>query len=514
LIFGLLVFAAAIVLRLAQLDAGPTYDELYHLMAAQSWIETGTFAIADGAYTRTPIYTTLTAHVLELTGSDTLFGARWPNVIFGSLLVLLAVLWTYRIAGRTAAIVISLLLVLWPTGIYVSQYARFYALHGLLFFAGALSVYAVFLPDQGAWRRALLAVLSGLFFWAALQFQLTTLVGICCLALWVFGFVIVPILWRHPRRVFIFSALAIVGTLTCLLVLGSGILNEYWTHYTFSPWPVDRTYYNRALRDTFPLLWPLTPFLAIAALRATPRPAGFCLVISFAGLVVHTFAGNHNLRYIYYLSPFLFALWAMGVQAVFPTVLSTSQAALRHILGPRASAWMVNGILVVAFLFAIGANGAVPRSVAYALGGAHMPFNPHFDFGDTKERLAELRRDGVVVVAENDLFAIRFLGGLDITFNRNQLPGMKEFDVDPRTGKRIVWTTEALQKIIRCNEKGVFVAVRGWLPGIGYPAFMDSFSEPEILFRVEKNGHMYLYQWETRPLTASDAAACGAALLS
>ncbi|MCL6285280.1 hypothetical protein M3P21_17260 [Ruegeria sp. 2012CJ41-6] len=508
---GLIVFVLAIVTRLSQLDAGPNYDELYHLLAARSWIDTGTFAIADGEYTRTPIYTMLTAHVLDLTGSREISAARLPNVFFGALLILLAVLWTYRNAGKTAAIVISLLLLFWPSGMYVSQYVRFYALHGLLFFAGAIATYALFLPDKRFWHRITMATLSAVFFWTALQFQLTTLIGVFCLVAWVIAFIVLPVIWRQPSRLVIIGVLAAAGVSVLLWALSLGILQKYWAHYTFSPWAVDTTFYNRVLRDTYPLFWPITPFLAIAALRNTPRPAGFCLVISIVGLIAHTFSGNHNLRYIYYFSPFMFALWAMGVQAVYPAVRTATRSALRDILGPKASQLLVNGILVFAFVFSIISNMAVTKSMSYALGKTRPPFKPNFDVTEARNRLADARDEGAVIVSHNDLFAIEFLDGLDITFSQNWLPGMQEFDIDPRTGKPLIHKLSSLEKVIGCNKRGVFVFLSRWIPRGGYPDFLKTFSTSDITFRIEHTGQIYLFHWETPPTEMPGAGECSEA---
>src|SRR3546814_2779663 len=51
------LFLVMILLRLAQIDREPHTDELYHLLAAHSWATEGTLRIAEGAYTRTSLYT-------------------------------------------------------------------------------------------------------------------------------------------------------------------------------------------------------------------------------------------------------------------------------------------------------------------------------------------------------------------------------------------------------------------------------------------------------------------------
>src|SRR3546814_4317252 len=81
-----ILFLVLVLLRVAQIDREPHFDELYHLLAARSWAAEGTLRIAEGIYDRTPLYTIMLGWLFRLFG-DGLVVARLPSVLFGSLWV-------------------------------------------------------------------------------------------------------------------------------------------------------------------------------------------------------------------------------------------------------------------------------------------------------------------------------------------------------------------------------------------------------------------------------------------
>src|SRR5829696_3595499 len=53
------LFLLAIAICLIRTGNQPEFDELYHVLAARGWLETGRFAIAEGEYNRTGLFTLL-----------------------------------------------------------------------------------------------------------------------------------------------------------------------------------------------------------------------------------------------------------------------------------------------------------------------------------------------------------------------------------------------------------------------------------------------------------------------
>ena len=509
-ILSLIVFCTAIVTRLAHLDAAPFYDELYHVLAARSWVESGTLAIADGAYTRSSLYTYLTAWTFDLTGTQTTFMARAPNVLLGALLASFAVLWTYTVAGRIAAAVVACLVIFWPSGIMLSQFARFYAVHGILFFLASIATYTAFLPGAKWQSRAVMGVTALICLWGALQFQESTMVGALFLLAWIGLVVILPAIWQSPYRWILLAGLAVAGLCVIGAAFGLGIVQNLWTEYRETPWDTDPTAYNRIMRDTYPLFWSLTPLLAVAALGQNPRPAGFCIVICTIGLIIHSFAGVQNVRYIYYFSPFLFALWGMGIQAVFPTVLATTQRTIERLVGSPAPQLLVVSLVTIPLVFAFVVNSAVQRSVKLALGAQAAPFVPRSNWANAKDRVAELRDGGAVVVTHNDLLAIEMLGGLDLTYSENWLPEMngEEFAIDPRTGAPLIAKLSSLELVVKCSQEGVFITDGRWKPPSGFIGFFAIFQIPGVSYEVEALGPVRLIHWTTDVDHAGRTATC------
>jgi len=115
-----------------------------------------------------------------------------------SLLMIAAVvlqLTSFGLAGW----IVALCVVFWPSGIQLSQTVRFYALHGMLFFIGAVAIYDLCRPQIGPLRRALMLVLALGAFWLAYQFQVSTAVGALAIALWMVGLLAVQRLANRLR---------------------------------------------------------------------------------------------------------------------------------------------------------------------------------------------------------------------------------------------------------------------------------------------------------------------------
>lgn len=510
---GLLCFVAAFVTRLAHLDAPPVYDELYHILAAQSWLEEGSLSIYQGSYERTPLYTILTARMFALAGEPSLVMARLPNVLFAALLATGAVLWTRAVAGRGAAWIVLLLVLFWPSGIHLAQIVRFYALHGVLFFVGAIAVYELFRPGAGLLRRVALLVLAAGAMALAKQFQDSTLVGLLALSVWVVGFAGLPMARRLGRaRAYLVLVAVLVG-LGLAVAAATGLLEAFWAKYTMSPWGMDVTLYHRVLSRFYPLFWPLTPVLGIAALIAFPRPAGFCVTLVAVGLVVHSFAGVQNIRYFYYLTPFLFALWAMGLMALMPFVLRTTRKAFAALPAPLDHKWPARLVILFAGAFAVLAQDAVPGALKLMIGRPGAPFVQFHDWSGARKAVQQHAENGAVVVATNELSAIYYLGGFDVVFSNNWIPEMnyEEFARDPRTGRPLISDTRSLQRLVATYPEGIFMASIEWWsqwPGNNSVGrFMQAFEAPDVTTSMEKVGPLWILHWTSDGAAEGDEAA-------
>lgn len=500
LLFVAAVFLVAVATRVAHLGAPPFYDEFYHLLAAESWQKDGSFTVYEGEYARAPWYTIMTAWMFDLAGGPNVIAARAPNVVLGALLAAGSALWARQVAGRGAGWIVAAFVILWPSGIHLSQVVRFYALHGLLFFIAACAVYDLFLPNRTAGRRALLLAIALVALWLANKFQASTLVGALGLGLWAAIFVLLPAILRSPRRgIWLLTGGAAVVAIVVLL-LASGTLAEAWSKYNISPWGRDATAYHRVLASQYPLFWTTTPLLAILALRSHPRPARFCLTLVTVGLIVHSFGGVQNIRYIYYFTPFLFTLWAMGLSALFPLLAPLREAATRA-LGGRAQPRLVSGLLIFVGLFAVFCNDAAVQSAKLAVGAYAPPFQRVTRWNAAQDTVERLARGGAVRVATNELAAIEYLGGFDVVFSKNWMPemGSGEFVRDPRTGRPFITEVASIGALVQAYPEGVFLAPQSWWSiwpiNNSVNALMMAFNVPGVTWSMEKEGPLWILHW-------------------
>lgn len=508
-IFGIIVFTLALAMRVAHLNAPPAYDELYHILAAQSWLSDGTFAVYQGEYPRVPLYTIMTAWMFDLAGGPDLAMARAPNVIFGAMLAAGSAIWIRNVVGNVAGWIFIAFVLFWPSGLQLSQVIRFYAVHGLLFFIGAIATYALFRPKIALQRRLVMAVLAIGALWFAKQFQDSTLVGILGLTIWVAAFVILPAVIKLKQgRVILVAGIAIllIGASAAFM---NGTLEGIWAKYNVSPWGRDATAYHRVLTETYPLFWPVTPVLAIMALRAFPRPAGFCVTLVGTGLIVHSFAGVQNLRYIYYISPFLFAIWVMGLQALLPVLLPHLRIVTDTIKAPLKQLAKVPAISAILFagLFALAANDAVIRGAKIALGKTVAPLVNVESWAPARAVVSQHVNNGELVVATNELAAIYYFGGFDVVFSKNWMTQMEpgEFAYDHRTGRPLIQTIPSLADLVQAYEGGIFLASRSWWlqwPGNNNViALLMSFQAPNVSWNVEQVGPVTILHWQNDNLS-------------
>lgn len=487
-LLGLLSFALALITRTAVIGEPLIYDEHYHVLPAQSWLAEGTLRVLDGAYERAAIFTKLVAASFEIMGSQDPAAARLiPSVIPGALLVTLVFLWTRAVIGTTAGWFVLVFLLLWPNGIEVSQYIRFYALQGVLFVSGALLVYGGLTESISARRRVLMLGASVPLFLLATQLQMLTLIGLGAIGIWV-AIVLLPGWLRAHRWLWLVVIAMAAGVIA---VLASGLLDEtigkFWTIYRWAPWPHvdDRFFYHRNFRDNYPTFWPLFPLAALVALRAYPRAASFCLILFATTFVVQTFGTLKNIRYLYPTMPFFFVLWAAALQALLPKarafVWQTAQGALSSFVPAGAVKLLSGAVLTISLTFVFGANAAFERS--FRLIRAEQPDillgKKRWTWPQARELAQPWLADGAVVVTSEEMLAAKWLGDYDIGYNRPRFselqflisPDVPPFTLDRRTKRPVIGLFRDFERIVACEPVGIFITNAGWLSG-GVPLRM------------------------------------------
>ena len=463
----------AVVVRSFHTEHAPLYDELYHVLAARSWATEGSLAINDGVYNRGAYFTIMTGWMFERFGLS-LTTARVVPIAAGSLLVLSLFLWTLSVAGRAAAWAAALLLCFSPNAIVLSQFIRPYSLHSLMFFWGAIGIYAL-VSAQGVWgwRRASLLLCSAASLFLALHLQVTTLIGLVGLTPWL-AITLGPAWARRIERlpryrlmVVVVLMLAVAGGIA---VVQSGMAQHLLELARQQPlWAQGSKFhlYHWIFLKDYPIFWGLLPLTLLYSIARKGRPAVFCCSVFTVSLLLHLFFPIRGERYISYLMPFLFAIWGMVVAEVLPQVQSAASAALAQVLpatrlpklAGRSIQWLSVGISI---LFLLVSNRAFFNAAKVVVRGP-LHVHPQYgvDWAAARGVLGPLTQDADMVVTTNGLSALYHLNRFDIEFCASHLQELKageEFSVDHRTGRPVISQLQSLRQLMRCYPEGLVIA--------------------------------------------------------
>lgn len=464
----------AIWARSFWLTADVHMDELYHLLAGQGWLATGEPRIADGLYQRSWLFTWLVAWTMKLFGAE-LATVRLPSVLFGTALVLLVFTWLRKVAGPVAAWTGGLLLALTPLAVEVSQLTRFYALHALVFWLAAAALYRLVQGEDDGPRKTALGIAIVLLLALGWHLQLLTALGGLGLGLWLTWILAPPALrWVRcggPRHFLVAGGTVAAAALAVLLAFHLGLPQEAWAKLRYAPgWATSLKnqvhFYHIWLLNAYPLLWPATGFLTIAALAFRPRAAGLCLAVFGTTLVLASVAGHKADRYIYFALPFLVALWGIGLQSVASALAAglgrQADAAAPCSLGflPRALARSI--LLTGAVLFAVVASGG-PAQLLFHFAKGKAPIDPGRLSAEWQALPAAVEpwlQDAEAVLTSNELAALWWLGRAEYLVHASRLseltPGALE-GFDPRTGLPVIATEASIAGAIACHRSGLIV---------------------------------------------------------
>lgn len=474
LLLPFLLPLAALLLYLLHLDRAPHPDELYHILAARGLLETGEPRIGEGLYPRGFLFTWLVAQSFRLFGEG-LATARLPSVLATSLLILVLFVWVRREAGDLAAWLAAGFYAISPFAVLIAQFCRFYALQTLAFIL-ALWLVHDFFRTLASWPRALLRLLlAAALVVLATLLQPTTLLGLLALASWV-----APILlWRlatplsHRGRILLLAVVAVAAMVLLATAWALGLIATLWQQYRAVP------VFNAETRDAFwfyhfwyvllyPTLWPATGLLALLAWIRSPWLGSLATVVFAIAFLLNSFAGPKSLRYIAYAQPLLFVIWGIGLAALFPALRAWTAELRRAMTGTFAflnqqAARLASFVVACALGVLVAVNPFWLRTATVIADIPVPPEKPSTDWRLAASALAPWIARVDVVVATEELAPLYFLGRADIVHSRsklNELPATerRDFGRDPRTGRPVIGSLEALERVLDCYSSGLMLA--------------------------------------------------------
>lgn len=519
-LLGLGLCVASFLLYLVNLDQpSENSDEFYHMLAARGLLETGEPRIAEGLYWRGYLFTQLVALSFRLLG-ESLVAARLPSVIATALLVLVLFLWVRREAGPVAAALAAGLYAVSPFAVEIAQFCRFYALQTLAMLGTAwLVVETVGRPAPPALQVLRLVAAAGLAV-LAVHLQPTTYLGLAALIAWAVPAFLVRFLGRSDlswtTRLAWLAAGALSVVVGGLVALASGKLSELWILYR------EPQLFNLSMKEQFwfyyvwylllyPTLWTTIGVMAILAIVRAPLLGGVATVVFAVSFVLTSFGGSKGMRYIAYAQPFLFVIWGLAIVVLLPalpdTVRRLAERLEAALAGLGRGARFTSRALVAAGLATLLLANPFWLRTASVLADLPLgPETPDTDWRRAAPVLIPLLRETAVVVNTEELGPLFYFDRHDILFNPSKLAELppearSDFDRDPRTGRPVIGSLEALETVIRCSPSGLFLApaVHWRRPYLATPEaveLLDRLAEP---VEMPRDSHVFAYRWRHDP---------------
>jgi hypothetical protein len=304
-----LVVAWGCYIRLADLGRNTmATDEMNHYFVGQALERHEGPVLPSGAeYTRGLEYSKLVAATLPRVDNEEV-AVRLPAALFGvaSLILFAAVSWA--LGGPWAAVLATLLLAIYPEGVRLSRFGRFYAMQLL---AGLIAMYAgwrlvrdpleVNETSRGRlWRDWGWAALAAVAFAYAARVQVTTLsvvAGFACFVALVGIRDLVRLkgaAWKRsvPWQL---TVAGVVGVVVMAIVRNGVLEDLLWRARAVPMWArmstegnASVTAYYRAFSAQFPLVISLLPLVFIVAIVRRPRTGWFLTAWFGIPLALHS----------------------------------------------------------------------------------------------------------------------------------------------------------------------------------------------------------------------------------
>jgi hypothetical protein len=496
----LVIFAISVILAIPFLGQPPFTDELTHILAARSLLDTGEMTILPGSdpYTRGVAITYLVAGMFWIFG-ESLFVARIPALTFGGLLAVSVFLWVRVQVGRTGAWFAALLLIAAPISLQLSLWVRTYTLYALLYFLACVLIYHLVARPTRPWVGIGLASTALLVFASMerLTGTGTVYIGAAGLGFWVVLTLLPRLLRRLSTPAEVVGTtllLAALASLALVLALRTGFVDGLLEGASYVDiWGEADRYNFRFYHDRFmaqqPVLWVLLPAAIVIALTSRWTATTFCLSIFGVAFVSHSLVASKADRYLYYALPMFYAIWGIALGTLRIRLAGWITNASRSVrMATIAGGTLILTSLVLyptivrpAALFAI----REVRSGDARWAGWGRPAG-HPDWVAAASAMEPFVTTADAVIATDEAGAYYGLSRIDYLMRRTYTPWqgiLNDFD-RYRGIVPVISTAEALDLVIACNRSGiVFVETRfltrDWT---GVPDMI-----PELVSRLDRH---------------------------
>jgi hypothetical protein len=524
LILGLFVASLHVGLASIYIDHPPHYDEMYHMLAAESWSARGELRILDGEYRRAALFTKLVALNSGTCGTS-LECARWISVAASALLVMLVTVFSGIVMRPAVGLIAGMLLAVNPSVIVASQMVRFYSLHALSFFVFATLLFFLF----STWRQlsmasvvAVTAVGAGAVLLAH-HLHVITELGVLGAVMGI-AIILVPDFHKWLRRqaawVVVLTTIVALGA-AALLVYSVDVLAKMASIRTGPVWAqgleVEHLFYHRALSLWYAALWPMLPLLAILSIAKWPKVSLYSLAMfGVAFLVLSTAAAKAD-RYLLFSLPFLVIPMAAGIVLVLQLIIDFLKRTMK-----KSTGWSAGASGALAAVVVLGALVPYVGTQQVSLNIARMVWDSGYvrmfgnygryaDWAYAAEPLRELTRPYPIILSSSGVKAAYYLGDFSFELNTSvvrETDTRGEFGLDSRTGRQVVSSPESIRKIVEECGSLLVIAEEIHFDDADTLSFLD-----EIGKRVAVTANMWVWTVDSqRKPTAvgSDRGVAGA----
>lgn len=468
-------FSVCIVLVLAALVVAmvgsrnnliPNSDEIYHLLAARSFVGAGDFQVGTGSYERAPLYTGYVALGYKLFGQS-LTAAKLVTAATFALLIGGVFISLNRRVGLSVALMSAIFLMFAPHSLEIATTVRFYMPQALFFWIGAWSLYRAV---DGTSRNMIYGLIGTLSLIVAYKLQPATLIGVAAIAVWA---MIVLIEWTIRKGIKGKQLLWVSVVCLGIIVVAFFVvpIDSLWDSYrSAAAWNEGSSarYYYWVMTEHYNPFWALFPLMGLLAWYRQPRLGGFAVVVFSICFVLHSFGGMKEDRYIYYAFPFFFVAVSMGVSVVHDFLLKSDSVLSQRLpfLTVGRSRALASVLSAGALSFIVISNLGYVNSAKALVSGFTKREQPRWDLL-AAEYGAELRNASVLLTnSPNHSLYVLDRNPIGIGFSR-LMSGTKdhsEFSQDRRTGGVLISKATSLGRVIDCFRDGYLVAEeRQWL---------------------------------------------------
>ncbi|MEL7537977.1 MAG: hypothetical protein AAFZ58_01540 [Pseudomonadota bacterium] len=486
----------------------PNNDEIYHLLAAESYVADGEFTVGTGTYRRAGIFTQYVATHFGVFGTSLPVAKTSIALVYGLFIVAIFLSLRTRI-GPVPAALSAAFFAISPLGLEYATTVRFYVPQATLFWVGAFCVYRSVVERRQVVASLIVALLAWLL---AFVLQPVTAVGAVAVVGWAALYLAFENRKWLARGVSRMSTLQIAAAVLGLLIVAVGVwqsglvgaaLAKYQTQALWNQGSRIQ-YYYWVLTENFNPFWAVYPLACVLALRRNVPITVFSAIVFVVSFVLLSFAGMKEDRYLLFALPFFFVPLAIAMFEVYvllgrqiPQILE--QAGLRSGALVRAStSLVVAGALAFFFISNLGYIDAAKDIVR----GQAKREQPRWDLLAAEHGGAI--NDEAVLITNSPNYALYYLDRLAVAMGASRLQDGSEtgaeFSRDRRTGVALISSVDSLNTVLDCSDSVYVVAEdRQWKKNenTGFPTGVAQVVESRMTqLETPKSWQLRLFEWK------------------